>query len=115
MKLKKVSIKYQINDINKQLIGNIDKEKIEFTDKDSKITYYFDNKLIKEDDQSIIKMFYNINNSYMVYHLKEEEKSFKSEIEVKELVVKPNSIYILYIINDNKFKFLLNWSDVEWI
>jgi len=98
------------------------KNKYKGTKKDNVITYEEPNcsvkiiidtdiKMIRENEEFKLELNFLEEKTLNPYLLKETNHILDIEIETKIIKLEKNSLYIEYLINEEKCKFTLNWSD----
>ena len=98
-------------DIDIDIIGIINKNKIVYKENDIKVTIVvLSNKIFmnrKHSNYEIDFVFENKVTTEATYILKEYNKEFKFDIKTTKLEIKEDLIDIVYRIEDNIFSFIL--------
>ena len=115
--MKKINITLKINDYELKTDGFINNEIISFKDKDEKSTeIIFDlksNTLIRENDEILIKIYFDKPKENIEYLLKKENLTFYNEFSNLRLLKKERNIIISYRIEKADFNMILNYEEVK--
>lgn len=118
--MKRINITLKINDYELKTDGFINNEIISFKDKDEKSTeIIFDlksNTLTRENDEILIKIYFDKPKENIEYLLKKENLTFYNEFSNLRLLKKERNIIISYRIEKADFNMILNYEEVKlWI